>query len=305
MMVEAHDPIIKLNKYSEEICSYLGLASDSKTRYSYPTSQNYCHYVKPGQSVSHTHQEKVCLSSKHAQCPVYQAKGEISFPSELRGQGPPLSRSGRSSWLWVMGTIIVVAITFLLVWPGNLLSTSAILSLVASSPTATKEAYLPSPTQMDEKSSLSVPTPTPTLSPSPTTTPSPTVVPTATLTPGPAIGTPFGIQEQYVIYRVSLGDSMGELARTYGTSIEAIQISSNIQPGEEIWLDDLLVIPVNQSDPSQVIGFMPLYVDHTEYISDLAERYSVLVSEIRYYNNLGDEETIPANRWLIIPVRGE
>ncbi len=306
-MEGSQNPLSQLNKYTEETCPHLGLASDLETRFSYPNWENYCYRVEPAQSISETHQEEMCLTPQYSQCPVYQAEGRKSFPSELKGDGLPLRRRGGFSWWWIGGLIIGAAIAFFTMQPNILFALSITLTPVGSyapisTPVMVMDGGASTPSNMqEEKSVLS----SPTISPTPTISPMPTLTPTVTQTLGPSIGTPFGNDKQYVIYNVSKGDSIGELARTYNTSPEAIRIASNLRQGKEIWPGDLLVIPVGQSNPDQVIRFTPLYLERKTDISVLAERYSVLVEEIRLYNGLGDEEKISGNRWLIIPARGE
>ncbi len=306
-----HNPLSQLNKYTDEICPYLGLVSDPETRFSNPNWENYCHRVEPAQSVSYAHQEEMCFTPKYSRCSVYQAEGKKSFPSEFKGEGLPLGGRGRFSWWWIGGLIIVAAVIFVAIRPGIFFAPSTALTPVGgdvptSTPAMAGDASTPSNMQ-EEESTSSAPTisPTPTITSTPTKTPTPTITPTITPTPGPALGTPFGGDEQYVIYRVSEGDSMGELSRSYDTSPEVIRVSSALPIGRGIWPGDLLVIPIGQSDPDQVISFIPLYLERKTDIDELAARYEVFIRDIRLYNNLGDEEIIPGNRWLIIPARGE
>ena len=296
------------NDNIEGICPYLGLARDRETRYGYPDLENYCYRVKSPQPVSYEHQELVCFTAEYLQCPVYHSEGKKPFPSEIRGEGLPSRLERGFSWGWVVLGVVglaVIAAVFLL--DGHL----------SSSPTLTpfEEIDVPLITTVSatEESSielvLETPVPTKTLIPTASLTPTisltPTMTPTITPTQGPGLGTPFGIEEKFIVYQAKKGESLGNIAYEYNTSVEAIRVASNLKIGKAVWPGDLLVIPVGQSDESQIPHFYPLNLDTKTDIYKLANRYGISASDIRRYNGLGNSDLIPAGRWLIIPVSGE
>ena len=310
-MNRVDDPLEKLNNNIDEVCPYLGLARDKETRYGYPDLENYCYRAKSPQPVSDEHQKNVCLTAEYSQCPVYGSEGKKPFPSELRGEGLPSGPVRNFSWWWVVpvlaGIAVIVAIFSL---NGQLSLSPSSTSLVV---TDALDALFVTNADIVEETSLVIAsvTPTPVISPTPTISLTPTPVPTSTITPtasptlGPNLGTPFGREEQYMLHRVASGESLGNLAYEYDTSIEAIRVASNLREGKAVWPGDLLVIPIGQSDASQVPRFYPLCLDSKTDINELAERYDISASDIRRYNDLGDIDIIPAGRWLIILVSGE
>ena len=324
-MSGANDPLLKLNNnFKDGICPFLGLASDSETCYVFPNRGNYCYRVDTAQPVSFAHQEKMCLGEEYPQCPVYRDKGETPFPSELRGEGLDPDFYKRFSW-WKIGLVVIVsAATFAFLWfkgmipisptstPSLEMSTQTKVYVIDNQEAETlfppQEESTPLPSSFTLTPTITLTstlTLTPTITLTSSITPTPTDLPTITPTPGPVFGTPFGDQKQYVLHNVIDGDSLGNLAYLYDTSVEAIRKASDIRSGKDAWPGDLLVIPIGQSDPSQVTCFMPLYLERKTSIYDLSARYAVTVKDIRFYNDLGDDEYIPAGRWLIIPVCGE
>jgi hypothetical protein len=139
----------------------------------------------------------------------------------------------------------------------------------------------------------------------PTWTLQPTITFTPPPTPGPGLGTPFGVDQVYVVYRVQEGQSLLSLSEIFDTSPEAIQAANVLRAGRTVWPGDIIVIPVGQDDPGQVVRFIYQFIIKKTSIQELAAENSVTVEELRKYNLLGADEWVPAGRWLIIPAVGE
>ncbi|MEA2008142.1 MAG: LysM peptidoglycan-binding domain-containing protein [Chloroflexota bacterium] len=307
-MNKVNDPLEKFNNNTDETCPYLGLARDRETKYGYPDLENYCHRVKSPQPVSYDHQEKVCFTAEYSLCPVYCSEGQKSFPVELRGEGLPSRLERGFSWGWgVLAIVGIAVIVAVLSFNGHFSPSPSLTPFVVTGTPLITDEDVVEKTAVVFASATPIPviTLTPRISPTPTISLTPTITPTTTPTLGPALGTPFGREEQYLLYRVGAGDSLGNLAYEYDTGEEAIRVASNLREGKSIWPGDLLVIPIGQSDASQVPRFNPLYLDRKTDIYELANRYDISASDIRRYNDLGNDDTIPAGRWMIIPVSGE
>lgn len=169
------------------MCPFLGLAQDSQTSLSYPSSWNVCHHAKPVGTPNLNFQRSFCFSKNHCTCPVFSRLERMPLPTGIRFQfrKPPIQKR-LILFLSIGGVILVLGIIGI-VWGtqdrrnhnGNLPA-----HLVSPSPTATT-AILPT----DTMSFTATPVP-PTLTALPTltltSTPTgPTTRPTDTLWPTP------------------------------------------------------------------------------------------------------------------------
>ena len=69
-----------------EACPFLGFVNDMEVRYGYPESGNYCHRVKPPQSVALAQQAGVCLAGGYRSCPVNSDEWRGPLPAGLAGR---------------------------------------------------------------------------------------------------------------------------------------------------------------------------------------------------------------------------
>ena len=113
----------------------------------------------------------------------------------------------------------------------------------------------PTKTQMFE----ATPSSTPTIHQ--TWTLQPTMTSTSPPTPGPGLGTPFGGENIYVVYRVQEGQSLVQIATLYNTSPEVIEASNELQEGRTVWPGDIIIIPVGLDDLNSVVRFTYRFVE--------------------------------------------
>jgi len=71
---------------SHLVCLHLGLEDDKQTCMAYPSAWNVCHHTRPVMAPKLEHQRKMCLTSNHVDCPVFQREKDRSLPRELRGR---------------------------------------------------------------------------------------------------------------------------------------------------------------------------------------------------------------------------
>ena len=176
----------------ESLCPFLGLAQDSQTSLSYPSSWNVCHHSKPFATPTLFFQRSFCFSENHCTCPVYARTQREPLPPGIRLQvkKPPVQRR-------IVLTILLGAVLVLLGGAGTLWGLqnhsrhAGSLVVITNSPTsspAPSATALPSPTASLADTDTPVPpSPTP-LTPSPTllltsTHAGPTTRPTDTLWP--------------------------------------------------------------------------------------------------------------------------
>ena len=187
-------------------CPHLGLQDDRSTSLAYPSTWNYCYRAVPPHSVVVTHQEMVCLTAGHQQCPVFLRASSGPLPADLRGVHEVSSvKPGRRKWGFLLaGLMLIAAAVYFL--PGYLSPPSSAPAFSTSAPQT--ETPLPSATATSTVNSLAQniiasftadaftrianysPTsqitgtpPTPTVTTTPTRTFTPTKTPTRTLTP--------------------------------------------------------------------------------------------------------------------------
>ena len=299
------------DKHETMICPALGSLNDSETRFAYPSTGNFCHRVKPAEAVALEYQKVCCLAGKYHECQVFSGAMPNGLPDHISGNhsaGPkPIFRR---AWFVLLIFVLVAGGIFgaYLIFGDKFLQSNAAL---VSLDTPTQEllaTQTPSNTAAPAESEVPPSTLTPTLThtPSPTltatVTPQPSPTNTLPPTPGPSLGTPFGTENIYVLHRVLDGQGFNLLSNLYNTTEDVIRAANILRAGRSIWPGDILIIPVNQQDPDQVVQFQYLFVEKKTLLSDLSDQYGVSENEIRSYNLLGVDEWVPAGRWLIIPV---
>jgi len=138
------------------------------------------------------------------------------------------------------------------------------------------------------------------------TEPSPTLTIQLTLTPTYekpvlALDTPIGDENQFIIHRVAEGESLQIFANLYNTSVEAIR-NVNYDLIAPLWIDWLVVIPMNTTDVTGIPTFEPYQVESDQIsISELSELLSTSIADIIKYNNLNTEHFLVQGDWLLIP----
>lgn len=173
-------------------------------------------------------------------------------------------------------------ITFIAALPTPLLPTQ----------TPTTQALIVLPTS--RASNTPVPSPTATITPTPTP-----LLPT----PGPGLATPFGPNQEYLLFLLQDGQSLGTLASRFNTTIDVLKaMNTAIIEGASVRPGTVLVIMPGVKDAANLPRFTIISTTTSKTLADLAQEYGVSVEDLKLYNNLSDADPIPANRWLLIPV---
>jgi len=160
------------------------------------------------------------------------------------------------------------------------------------------------------------PTPTATRTPQPTFTPADLVVATPTLPPEPAPTTePTAVPSPTPItHVVQAGETLSEIARMYGSTVEAIVQANNLDSANAIREGQVLLIPSITSPaptgeattepvptPSSSVGQRIHVVQPGETLIQIAEMYGVTVTEIVQANGLDNPNAISVGQALVIP----
>ncbi|TKJ29108.1 MAG: hypothetical protein CEE40_09640 [Chloroflexi bacterium B3_Chlor] len=162
------------------------------------------------------------------------------------------------------------------------------------------------------------PTPTPTRTPKPTFTPLDLVVATPTLPPEPEPSAtaeptppPSPTPSMHV---VQPGETLSEIARMYGTSVDAIVEANDLGDADALREGQLLLIPSSPvptpgeeptaaplSTPSSTVGQRIHVVQEGETLSEIARAYGITPDELAQANGLDDPNAISVGQALVIP----
>ncbi len=274
------------------ICPYLGLQDDPATNAAFPSERNACQRTRPASALDMDYQQRVCLSSLHGDCPLFQDASLNSLPVEARPLPGPV-RPGRGGLILILCLLLLAAgLVGAAAWlgirpfdssrmvtaaiPGTATGTQTPTTTPSLEPTSTLTfTPIPSPTSIltrpptltHTSTPSRTPTPTKTFTPTrtPTHTPTPTLtrtpsptatvptdIPTATLLPYPGLGTPFG------------SDTPRFLFHRVQTGESLDGIAKRYQTSMEaiqainyalqvpLWVNTVLVIPAGSSQVSGV-----------------------------------------------------
>jgi hypothetical protein len=151
-------------------------------------------------------------------------------------------------------------------------------------------------------------TPTTTNTLIPTITSTPTITPTLTATstatsepPRYELDTPIGTDYQFVIHKVQGGENLNQYAARYITSVEAI-LRVNYALNIPLWVDALVVIPVEFTEVTQMPYFQPYKVTADGItVETLGSELATNLDDFIYYNGLSRGERLSFGDWLLVP----
>jgi LysM repeat protein len=98
------------------------------------------------------------------------------------------------------------------------------------------------------------------------------------------------------VYTVQSGDTLGEIAQRFGTSVRAIVRFNDIEDPDIIFPDQILCLP-------RAPLVMPVYeVQPGDTLSAIAQRFGSSVQAIAQRNDLADPDSIFPGQILRIPI---
>ena len=188
------------------MCPFIGLAQDSQTSLSYPSSWNVCHHTKPAGTPNLHFQQSFCFSKNHCTCPVYTRLERYPLPTGIRFlvKKPPIQKR-LILFLSIGGLVLALAIIGIVrgIQDHRNPNGSLSASLISPTPTALAAVVLtdtipftatttlpPTLTALPTQTLTATPT-GPTTHPTDTRWPSPTRTPTPTATSLPFTTVPF------------------------------------------------------------------------------------------------------------------
>ena len=296
-----HDKSTESNNINS--CPYLGLRDDPATFSGFPSTWNICYRAQPTDMPALSHQRDYCLKPEHNKCPVFVAEDKQKLPKAIKHHSKGLSHKTKKMMfigaIGLLSILVILAVFFRDYWTGVLFEGSPILSGRIDESSQSQES---TPTMFTtstmEEMTESPPTPT-IIQPSKTPMdiePSPTKY-----DPVLALDTPIGDEYEFIIHRVSEGESLQIFAAEYNTNIEAIK-AINYDLIAPLWINWIIIIPMNITDVSDLPKFEAYQVTEEKVdIRFLAEKLSANLEDILFYNNLDSDHVLNEGEWLLIP----
>ena len=125
------------------------------------------------------------------------------------------------------------------------------------------------------------------------------VTPTITRLPRD-MGNLIGINPLFKIHRVKRGENLNVLAFANGTTSAAI-VAVNYHLTTPLWAQQIIIIPVNQTDVSDLPPFEPYRVTEDTTTATVAEQLGVDADLLQYYNGLDTSDQLLADDWIVVP----
>jgi len=307
---EFEDEIESGSTQEKKACPHLGIQFDPKSLYVYPSDMHRCYHTQPVGAPVKTHQARVCLTSSYEGCPVFNQPEGLKMPPELSGEQKMLWRSKKIILQFaglVLALVVILTLSALFgkgSTPQEEQPVEQELTQVmnqSEQETATSLAYI---IVLDEINSTptsmpNLPTATATLALTPTAilTPEITLAPTSTHGLDMVIGDTY----KFIIHRTMTGESVQMYADLYNTTPQAIYDSNYLMP-VPIWINWLIIIPVDMTDTSDLPAFEAYMVEKDGVRLDvLADELSVKLYELMLYNDLELNHILNNGDWLLIP----
>jgi len=278
-------------------CPHLGQDEDPCTYSSYASSRNFCYHSKPRTIPLLDHQSNFCLSENYPKCPVYQLDENAVFPDEFRFRRFEFPKI--IPWKWLI-PLFAIIITLIIIFSFPGLRNLKFLTPEQDNTTIFAGNQI-----------LNTTTPNPLLGTTPSMVEKPTITQAPSASPVLETGTPsndphgldepIGVTHRFVIHRIQEGESLGNLAAQYDTSLQAIQDVNYFLP-DPVWIDWLVIIPVETTD---VIGLpkfeAQIVVTGGVTIEEFAADQDLDPSTLKFYNGLPDAYLLSSGEWLLIP----
>lgn len=282
------------------ICPHLGMADDQETQFNSPDIHNTCFQAQPPHRVSMRQQMKMCLTKEFTECPVYQAENPGPLPRELQGR---LRRTVIwDSWRHMMLLTLSLGALLGLAYCALTCNSGSSAVSAASTLVVPAGAFRPATQTATVSPKPTLGQPSRTLQAQASSTPATVATELADqITPGPALETPFGRDQAYLVHLILEGETLDLLAERYDTSVAVLQVV-NLPPGQQgIWANLPLVVLPGQKDTSGLPRMQAEWVEEKVGVADLAAQNGMDETAFRQENNLL-EEWVPGGRWVVVHV---
>ena len=293
------------------VCPYLGTREDKETSFAFPSMWNCCHLSRTVSPVSLELQRTQCLTANYARCPVFVGGEKVRLPADYRLKHSPEKGSRRfGAFFLVLALLLGAAAAWMAfsgedvsstaagLWSGMRTAVPALGGLASSTPGFTPAAATPSAISPP---ALIVIQPSETPYPSQTASPVSTEATTSLTICGVSLDVPIASGNyQFVIHKVSEGESMDLLETRFETTTNAIQAANYFLP-VPLWVDMVIVIPVGSADLANMPAFEPYYVaGASASLEALAKNLSVTADTLREYNGWNSDCQVYTG-WMLVP----
>ena len=283
-------------------CPYIGLSYDQVTYSNFPSIHNVCYHTQPSATPNYSHQRVFCLTNNFSKCPIYSEPEGRKFFQELK-QEP--EKKGKTKTFIIFGFFIALIFLILLViyWKNNRVTLANLL------PSPTIDNLVFTSTKRVTKTCLTTFSVSPTSTKPAITTLSALKTVLQTLSPSLTstevlffrLDHPIGKNPQFIIHRAIEGESLELYADLYQTSAEAIRnINENLP--RILWIDQIVIIPLNQSDVSGIPSFIAFEIEEeTTDFNQIADEFFIPFDDLLRYNNADGNYILHRGDWILIP----
>ena len=280
-------------------CPFLGIKTDPETAFDYASIWNACHRSKPPEIPLLDYQSTTCLTPSFINCPIYKNSADIKFPPKLIERVQLRSNKRKRILIFGISFVLLVLVIMLIkqvVVPGT------VPEVLVSQPLKETTQVI---SQDIEETSTATKIESETSSAEVTSAETNALTQTSPLNEVThKLDVPIGTDYQFIIHQVLEGESLEQFAVQYDTSREVITKINYFLP-VPLWVNWLVIIPVNLTDPGDLPTFEAyLVTEETISIGKLSEKLAVNLEDLSYYNGIGVEHVMKSGEWLLIPREG-
>ncbi len=282
-----------------KICPYLGKIDDPATPILFPSTLNGCHRIARVWKPSQLTQAHTCLTEAHVKCATFREEPQAVDVKIREAYFARKKRRYLVIALVILGVILLDLLVFWVLFSNATFGRSPAIS----TPEATIGISGAAGQDWRPIATIATLVYTPFL----TSTVKPSPLPVSlTITPSVAqsvdLDRPFGSQPRFVIHRIQPGDNLYDLTKTYATTLEVLKWV-NYQLHIPLWLEELIVIPINQMavDPQMPPFEAYQVVQDAVEVRVLAASLGADEQLLCRYNNLRPEQLLTQRHWLIVP----
>jgi len=282
-----------LKEGTANLCPFLGFVDDPETAISYPSRMNCCNHARPVVTVAMDYQREMCLTGMFNDCPVYQREKLGPLPSTIQETGGVWEKL-KPVIPFTALVLVLVAGFFASIWMGLVNIPGLSINPPTQSTNASSEVIQQTSTSVEN--STSQPTPSERIEPTASET---SIIPTR-IDPH-LIETLIGDSPPLIIHKLLEGEGYIWLAQNFNTTEDAIK-AINYNLPESLWVNTILVIPVNTSDVTELPQFSAYMIEgEITTIEKMAELLKIDVELLKKYNDLPAGYELNPGEWLLIP----
>jgi membrane-bound lytic murein transglycosylase D len=106
----------------------------------------------------------------------------------------------------------------------------------------------------------------------------------------------------YIIHRVSRGETLAKIARQYGVDVYSLQGFNNISDARTLQIGQKLKVPTSEMTIAARTEVITHIVEKGETLDRIAKRYNVSTSKLQAYNNIRNVRRLQIGQALKVPL---